>query len=286
MFQHDEFIGCDEIEINQMNGEILRNIMNPSEHTLESFGIVIKQHRKFAEALIYPFHVTGPIWMSSIERIGISLGINKEREFTSIKQTAQEFVDIFIELHCRYAGISSKAVSVWHSGKGMLQKNSAFWTSTSMIPSKSCRRRAWCSTWCMSPFAYTSTTITFCHAPSTSVQILLMSAQKFAGMIPKLFQDDRIFFSNFSKSSTSSIRSWRFKIFKMWRRGETAKGRKAALDGKQSHFIGLQNFFKLIHKILQMEMPKALEVSFWKISQKARSLNAFKIMRQLVVWVW
>lgn len=106
IFQHNELMGCDEIEINQMNVEILRNIMNGTHRSIlwkasaSSLRISLSNMQNLLELWFTHSTSTGPIWMSNIERFGISL-----KKYPRRQHEARIFIDkanrprIFRRLH-------------------------------------------------------------------------------------------------------------------------------------------------------------------------------------------
>lgn len=114
MFEHDIFLSCEEIDINQQNFGILRKLMNLEKLRLECFNamlaLLLKDFGKRIEVL-YPYHVCwldlkvehAAIW----DFVRVYPGTNKEQEFSSIRQVVKEHFNAFQCLHSWYGSYSS-----------------------------------------------------------------------------------------------------------------------------------------------------------------------------------
>ena len=116
MYQRDEFVSCEEIEVKQSNIKTLRKLLNMEDLQAKSFrttlGELVEKYGKGCRQSIYPFHTCwfdlkvnhSAIWkfISTFENT------NEDQEFISIAQTVKEFEGKFHELYLRYAQLSSK----------------------------------------------------------------------------------------------------------------------------------------------------------------------------------
>lgn len=124
MFHHDEFLSCKEIEVNETNVNVLRNLLDIKELQLDYFNnmvtLLVNDSGKIGAPSIYPFFTC---WFDlKVEHAIIWDFIcgfpdtDKEQEFTSITQTIKEFAHVFQELHSRYASFSAKCAGKEVSG--------------------------------------------------------------------------------------------------------------------------------------------------------------------------
>lgn len=117
MFQNDEFLESQEVEISYENIEILRQILSQETLQVDNFkakiSILLANFSRVIDKLIFPFHV--PWFELKVEHSVIWDFVrnfpktNINQEFISIKQAIKEHVEIFQQLYSRYSDFSSKA---------------------------------------------------------------------------------------------------------------------------------------------------------------------------------
>lgn len=123
MFQRDEFIGCQELKVEQKNVDTLRNLMNAKEmetrcgdvaYFTSMVSVLVEDFGK-SDAASFPFHLN---WFElKVDHQAIWNFIknfpdtSQQQEIESITQTIKEFTDVFQDLHQRYADFSSKAAA-------------------------------------------------------------------------------------------------------------------------------------------------------------------------------